>query len=74
VEPDLRSALRRMARDRVPLRIVLVDGTGTAGTVDRVGIDFIEFAEHVPGEPRRAAAVTGVRVIPFAGLGAVRRW
>jgi len=74
VELSLRSVLRRIARDRAPVRAVLIDGTTVAGTVDRVGVDFLEIAEHPPDEPRRPAAVTAVRVIPFTGLGALRSW
>jgi hypothetical protein len=73
VELGLRSALRRIVRDRAPVRAVLIDGAVVAGTVDRVGVDFVEIAEHPLDLPRRAAAVTGVRVVPFGGVGVVRR-
>ena len=42
------------------------------GTVDRVGADFVEVAEHGPGEPRRRGEVSGVRAVPFAALALVR--
>lgn len=68
----LGSALRAIARDRVPVTVVLRDASTFAGTVDRVGADFFEVAEHPPGEPRRAASVRNVRAVPFAALAAVR--
>lgn len=70
----LRSVLRGVARDRAPVRVVLSDGVPVDGTVDRVGADYLEVAEHPAGEPRRAGAVIRVRTVPFSGLGAVRRW
>lgn len=70
----LRSAVRRLARDRAPVRVLLADGTPVTGTVDRVGVDFVELAEHPAGEPRRAGSVIRVRTIPLRGIGVVRRW
>lgn len=71
---DLRYALREVARDRSPVHAVLLDGSTVAGTVDRVGADFIELAEHPEGEPRRAAAVRRVRTVPVSALALVRVW
>lgn len=68
----LGSALRAVARDRLPLRLGLVDGSTLAGTLERVGADFVEVTEHPAGEPRRRAGVTGVRTVPFAALAVVR--
>lgn len=70
----LRSLLRGVARDRASVRAVLLDGVPVDGTVDRVGADYLEVAEHPAGEPRRAGAVIRVRTIPLRGLGALRRW
>lgn len=42
------------------------------GTIDRVGRDHLDLAEHDPGEPRRAGAVHAIRILPFAGLLLVR--
>ena len=70
----LRSALRGIVRDRAPVHLALIDGSTVAGTVDRVGADFVELAEHAPGEPRRAASVRTVRTVPLHGLGVLRRW
>jgi hypothetical protein len=69
----LRSALRGVAQDRSPVRLQLADGSTIAGTIDRVGADFIELAAHPAGEPRRARDVQGVEVVALAALAAVRR-
>jgi hypothetical protein len=64
--------LRGIARDRTAVRVVLTDAATLTGTIDRVGADFIDLAEHAPGEARRASTVRGARTIPFSGLAAVR--
>jgi hypothetical protein len=71
---DLRHALRGVVRDRAGVQVGLVDGTTFSGTLDRVGADFVELAEHARGEPRRAAAVRRVRIVPLAALAVVRTW
>lgn len=68
----LAHALRAIARDRSPVTIGYTDGAASAGTIDRVGVDFLEMAEHPPAESRRAAAVRTVRTIPFTALAVVR--
>ena len=74
IELGLRSVLRGITRDRAPVRLILTDGTPVDGTLDRVGADFVEVAEHPIGEPRRPGVVQGVRTVPLCGFGAVRRW
>ena len=54
----------------VPVQVVLTDGSVLAGTLDRVGSDFVELTEH--GEVRRRGEVTGVRTVPFAALALLR--
>ena len=70
---DLRWALRGLARDRAGLAVVLRDGSVLGGTLDRVGADFVELAEHGTGEARRSGAVLGLRLLPLEALGALRR-
>ena len=63
---------RELARDRTPVTAWLRDGTTLAGTIDRVGADYLELAEHSLDEPRRAAVVHGVRTIAIDALAMVR--
>ena len=67
----LGSALRAVARDRAPVIITLIDGSSLSGTLDRIGGDFLEIAEHAMGEARRRGSVTAVRVVPFSALAVV---
>ena len=74
VRLGLRSVLRGIARTRAPVRVVLRDGTPVDGTIDRVGADYVEVAEHPFGEARRPGVVHGVRTVPLDGIGILRRW
>ena len=69
---DLRRALRGLARDRSAVQIVLDDGSVLSGTLDRVGADYVELAEHPADLPRRAEAVQGVRAVVIAAVAVVR--
>jgi len=70
---DLAYALRGIVRDRSAVALTLIDGSTAAGTLDCVGTDFVEVAEHAPGEPRRHDAVRAVRAYPLTSLVVVRR-
>jgi hypothetical protein len=64
-------ALRELARRREPVRVELVGGTRCDGTVEAVGSDYLEVAEHELGEARRRAAVRARRFVGFAAVVAV---
>lgn len=65
-------ALRGIARDRAPVVVVRRDGATSTGTIDRVGADFVDLAEHPLGEPRRPRHVTGTILLTFAAIAVVR--
>jgi hypothetical protein len=69
---DLRRALRALARDRAAVQVVLDDGSALSGTVDRVGADYLDLAEHPVDEPRRAEAVQGVQAVVIGSIALVR--
>ena len=69
---DLRHVLRGLVRDRAPVRVVLRDGAVLTGTFDRVGQDHADLAEHALDQPRRAAAVRQVRLLPLAAVAVVQ--
>lgn len=66
-------ALRAIARDRAPVAVHDVAGGLATGTIDKVGADHLDLAEHPADTMRRDAALTGHRVVPFAAIGIVRR-
>jgi hypothetical protein len=69
----VRHVLRSIARDRLPVRILLADGSGLDGIVDAVGADFLEVRTHPAGDPGRRADRRPIDVVPLGALVAVRR-
>jgi hypothetical protein len=59
--------LRDLCRRRAAIEVTTTT-RALHGTIDRVGRDHLDLAEHDPGEPRRSAAVRGIRILPFAEL------
>jgi hypothetical protein len=68
----LGTVLRGIVRDRRAVDVVLIDGSALVGTLDRVGADFVELAEHNGDEPRRPANVASVRLVATAAIAALR--
>lgn len=64
--------LRDLARRRVGVGIHRVDGAVLTGTVDRAAADHLDLAVHEAGAPRRASAVTALRLVPYAAIAWVR--
>ncbi len=69
----LGAALRAVSRDRAVVDLVDVEGIALTGTIDSVGQDYVEVAEHSADLPRRTENVIAVRAVPFAGIAIVRR-
>lgn len=69
---DLRHVLRGLVRDRAPVVVVLRDGREVTGTLDRVGQDHADLAEHDLDQARRAGAVRQVRLLPLGAVAVVR--
>ncbi|WP_147063069.1 hypothetical protein [Terrabacter aerolatus] len=67
------SALRAVSRDRAVVEVADMDGQVATGTIDVVGADHLELAEHAADETRRTANLTGRLLVPFWSLGSVRR-
>lgn len=67
---DLRQALRALVRDRAPVRLVDVEGTTLSGTLQAVGRDHVDLAEHAEDLPPRAADVRQLLSVPFGALAA----
>jgi hypothetical protein len=67
------SALRAVSRDRAVVDVVEVDGSVVTGTIDGVGQDYVEVAEHSADLARRPENVLAVRAVPFTAVAMVRR-
>lgn len=71
-ERGLGPVVRVLCRDRTATGVVLAVGASLSGTIDRVGIDYLDLAEHPLDEPRRSSAVTGIRTIPLSAVAVLR--
>jgi hypothetical protein len=60
--------LRDLCRRRAPLDVSTGSEERLHGTIDRVGRDHLDLAEHEAGVPRRASAVLRIRMLPLAHL------
>lgn len=69
----LASIARSWARQRSVVRVLRVGAGPLDGTIDSVGADHLEIAEHDPGEPRRPDAVRRQVLIPLGAVSAIRR-
>ncbi|KGN36126.1 hypothetical protein [Knoellia aerolata] len=61
-------ALRGLSRDRAQVAVSDAGGHVLTGTIDGVGADFLDLAEHALGESRREENVTGRHTVPFSAL------
>ncbi len=61
-------ALRALSRDRAAVVLTDISGLTVTGTIDGVGADALDLAEHALDAPRRGANVSGVRTVPFWAL------
>jgi len=60
--------LRDLCRRRAAVDLSAASGERVHGTIDRVGRDHLDLAEHEPGVPRRASSVSRIRILPFSEL------
>jgi hypothetical protein len=63
--------LRDLCRRRAAVELRTLSGV-LRGTIDRVGRDHLDLAEHEPGQPRRESAVSQSRLVPLAQVTLVR--
>lgn len=64
---------RTLSRTRLAVTLSGARGTVLAeGTIDRVGADHLDVAVHARDEHRRARALLGMKVVPFAAVQYVR--
>lgn len=68
---SLAFVLRDLCRRRAAVELRTTVGP-VHGTIDRVGRDHLDIAVHEPGQQRRAATVTQLRLVPFSDLLLVR--
>lgn len=64
-------ALREISRDRARVQLLDTGGSSSDGTIDVVGADFIDLAEHPRDEARRPNSIRSVRTFPFAAIACI---
>jgi hypothetical protein len=69
----LASVARAWARQRSVVRVARIGAVPLDGTIDAVGADHLDLAEHDPGEPRRPEAVRRMVTVPLGAIAAIRR-
>jgi hypothetical protein len=69
----LGAALRAVSRDRAAVTVVDVLGRRTTGTIDAVGADWLDLAEHSADLPRRPENVRRHVTVPLPAVAAVLR-
>lgn len=67
------SVARAWARQRSVVRVLRLASGPIDGTIDAVGADHLDIAEHDPGEPRRPEAVRRRLSVPLGAITAIRR-
>ena len=67
------SVARAWARQRSVVRVLRTGAGPLDGTMDAVGADHLDLAEHDPGEPRRPEAVRRRLTVPLGAIAALRR-
>jgi hypothetical protein len=68
----LTAVLRGLVRRRRPVEVVTPGAGLLAGTLDAVAADHVELAVHPLDEPRRAANIVAVQVIPIGAIVSLR--
>lgn len=67
----LAGALGALCRDRAVVQLTDVSGGVLVGTIDAVGADFLDLAEHALDVPRRAGNVTARHLVPLPAVAVV---
>jgi hypothetical protein len=67
---DLRYALRLLARSRAAVTVTLADAAVVAGTIERVGADWVDVSDDPTGDRRGGAG--RVCAVPFSAISVIR--